>query len=52
VPWTDPEERRLRAGKKEDKPELWIAKRLKRTESGVSQHWRKMCREDGIKGKG
>jgi hypothetical protein len=51
APWAELEERRLRAWKNEDKPELWIAKRLERPKSGVSQRWRKMCPEDGIKGK-
>lgn len=40
--WSKLEERRLRAWKKEQRSEKWIACRLKRTESAVKQQWRKM----------
>ena len=43
--WSDLEERRLRAWKRENKPESWIASKLNRTVSAVKQQWRKMSEE-------
>ena len=43
--WSDLEERRLRAWKRENKSESWIASKLDRTVSAVRQQWRKMSEE-------
>ncbi|KID83315.1 hypothetical protein MGU_09406 [Metarhizium guizhouense ARSEF 977] len=45
--WSDLEERRLRAWKRENKSESWIASKLNRTVSAVKQQWRKMSEEKG-----
>jgi hypothetical protein len=39
-PWTEKEESHLKDWKIEEKSDLWIARRLGRTESAVAQHWR------------
>ncbi|EFY94049.1 Myb domain protein [Metarhizium robertsii] len=43
--WSDLEESRLRAGKRENKSESWIASKLDRTVSAVKQQWRKMSED-------
>ena len=43
--WSPLEERRLRAWKRENKSESWIASKLNRTASAVKQQWRKMSEE-------
>lgn len=47
--WTSLEESRLRAYKKEDKSDLWIAAILKRSENAVFQHWNIMCKRDSLR---
>lgn len=40
--WTDREKQRLRSYKAGGKPDTWVARKFKRSESAVMQQWRKM----------